>query len=427
MTGKGQPLNHYLVISADCHAELPTEQYRPYVDPEFRDEFDRYLGERAESMAAGGISDAAFAEAWFEENGEGIAGGWDVARRDKELDGDGVAGEVIFPDADAVTGVAGAPFGAGLGVTGDLDPGRAMAGARAHNRWVAELCSHSPERRAGVAVVPILADIDAAVAEITRAAESGLRGGILIPATWGSFAPYHDRRYDPVWAACQDLSMPVHTHSGPAPREDYGEHLGIYTTEVRWWGTRPLWFAIWSGVFERFPRLRWGATECGAFWASDLLWLMDTRFLREHSAKKMSRAMEGSLTMPPSAYFDRNCFIGATTIERRELVRRYEIGVGNLLWGNDFPHPEGTWPHTAAWLRRSFHDIPEAETAAILGANAADVYGFDVEALRPLAERIGPTPSDLGQDEATAAARWSGLAEVGRHWLTGRDPGDSVR
>ncbi len=420
-------MDRYLIISADCHAELPTERYREYVDPDYREEFDVFLAERAEQMAAGGFTDEEFATNWFDEHGEGIAGGWDVARRDKELDGDGVAGEVIFPDADAVTGVAGAPFGAGLGTTGDLDPGRAMAGARAHNRWVAELCAHSPERRAGVAVVPILADIDAAVAEISRAAESGLRGGILIPATWGTYPPYHDRRYDPVWAACQDLAMPVHTHSGPAPKEDYGEHLGIYTTEVRWWGTRPLWFALQSGVFERFPRLRWGATECGAFWANDLLWLMDTRFLRVHSAKKMSHALEGSLTMPPSAYFDRNCFIGATTTERRELARRYEIGVGNLLWGNDFPHPEGTWPHTADWLKRSFHDIPADETAAMLGLNAASVYGFDVDALRPVADRIGPTPADLGQDDAAATARWAEARLVGRHWLTGRDPADAVR
>ncbi len=219
--------------------------------------------------------------------------------RDKELDSDGVVGEVIFPDADAVSGVAGAPFGAGLAQSGSLDPGRAMAGARAHNRWLAELCSHSPERRAGVAVVPILADGYAAVAEITRAAESGLRGGIMIPALWASYPPYHDRRYDKVWAACQDLQMPVHTHVGAAPQPEYGEHLGIYVTEVRWWGVRPLWFALWSGVFERFPGLRWGATECGAFWANDLLWLMDTRYLREHSAKKMSHLLEGDLTMPP--------------------------------------------------------------------------------------------------------------------------------
>ena len=59
-------------------------------------------------------------------------------------------------------------------------------------------------------------------------------------------------------AACQDLQMPVHTHSGPAPQEEYGGHLGIYVTEVRWWGARPLWFALWSGVFERFPRAAMG-------------------------------------------------------------------------------------------------------------------------------------------------------------------------
>uniref|UniRef100_UPI001483C3A6 amidohydrolase family protein n=1 Tax=Mycobacterium avium TaxID=1764 RepID=UPI001483C3A6 len=176
----------YIIISADTHAELPTERYREYVDPEYREDFETYLAEKTAAAQAGGFIDEEFAQEWFSEHGEGIAGGWDVALRDKELDGDGVVGEVIFPDADAVTGVAGAPFGAGLGQSGDLDPGRAMAGARAHNRWLAELCSHSPERRAGVAVVPILADVDAAVAEITRAAESGLRGGILIPARWGS-------------------------------------------------------------------------------------------------------------------------------------------------------------------------------------------------------------------------------------------------
>jgi len=195
------PRDHYVIISADCHAELPTEQYREYVDPEYREDFEAYLAEKAAAAQAGGFIDEQFAEQWFSEHGDGIAGGWDVGLRDKELDGDGVVGEVIFPDADAVTGVAGAPFGAGLGQSGDLDPGRAMAGARAHNRWLAELCSHSPERRAGVAVVPILADIDAAVAEITRAAESGLRGGILIPARWVGYPPYHDRRYDKVWAA----------------------------------------------------------------------------------------------------------------------------------------------------------------------------------------------------------------------------------
>ncbi|EUA56527.1 hypothetical protein I553_8575 [Mycobacterium xenopi 4042] len=97
----------YVIISADCHAELPTERYREYVDPEYREDFEAYLAEKAAASQVGGFIDEEFAERWFTEHGEGIAGGWDVALRDKELDGDGVVGEVIFPDADAVTGVAG--------------------------------------------------------------------------------------------------------------------------------------------------------------------------------------------------------------------------------------------------------------------------------------------------------------------------------
>ena len=117
--------------------------------------------------------------------------------------------------------------------------------------------------------------------------------------------------------------------------------------------------------------------------------------------------------MRPSEYFDRNCAIGASNTRRRELARRYEIGVGNLMWGNDFPHPEGTWPHTREFLRDAFCDIPVDETAAMLGGNAAEMYGFDEAALRPLADKVGPTPAELGQDGAD-------LAQVGR--APGRRP-----
>src|SRR3954452_1769401 len=219
----------YLVISADCHAGLPNEQYREWLDPEFREPFDKSLADRARMMelAQRGILNEEFAEEWHTENEEGLRGGWDAARRDKELDADGVVGEVIFPDADAVTAGASAPFGAGLSAGGDVPVEWPLAGARAHNRWRAELCNASPDRRAGVALVPIF-DVEAAVAEITRARESGLRGGILIPSMWQPYPPYHDPRYDAIWAVCQELDMPIHVHSGAAAREEYGEHVGIY-------------------------------------------------------------------------------------------------------------------------------------------------------------------------------------------------------
>jgi predicted TIM-barrel fold metal-dependent hydrolase len=266
-----------------------------------------------------------------------------------------------------------------------------------------------------------LHDIDAAVAEITRARESGLRGGILIPSMWAPYPPYHDRRYDPVWAACQDLDLPIHVHSGAADKEAYGEHVGIYVAEVRWWSMRPLWFLLWSGVFERYPRLKFVVTECGAFWANDLLWTMDIVFDREHAAKKLGSQLTANLTMRPSEYFDRNCAIGASNTRRRELARRYEIGVGNLMWGNDFPHPEGTWPHTKEWLRSQFWDIPVHETRQILGANAAEVYGFDLAALAPLVAGIGPTPAELDQSGEGEVDKWTELAAAGRPWLTGKE------
>jgi predicted TIM-barrel fold metal-dependent hydrolase len=414
----------YLVISSDCHAGLPNEQYREYLDPKYGEAFDAFMAERsvrAAEMDKRGLRNDEFAEDWYADNEEGLRGGWDAATRDRELDADGVAGEVIFPDADAVAGGASAPFGAGLGASGEHDPELLMAGARAHNRWLAELCAASPDRRAGVAIVPILADIDAALAEIRRAKESGLRGGILIPAMWQPYPPYHDPRYEPVWTLCEELDMPIHVHSGAADRAAYGEEVGLYVAEVRWWTERPLWFLLWSGVFDRHPRLKFAVTEAGAFWAADLLWTQDIVYDREHGAKKLGPGLGSKLKMRPSDYFDRNCWIGASNIRRRELARRYEIGVGNLMWGNDFPHPEGTWPHTRAWLRSAFADIPVEETAAILGTNAAAVYNFDQDKLRPLADRIGPSPDDLGQGDDLILTKWTDLAAAGRPWLTGKD------
>jgi predicted TIM-barrel fold metal-dependent hydrolase len=419
----------YLIIAADSHAGLPTEQYREYLEARFHPAFDEFLAGRAATLEAVtrlGVRNEAYAKRWFEEHDEELAGGWDAVKRDQALDADGVAGEVVYPDADAVESRTCVPFGAGLGLTGDLDPVLGMAGAQAHNRWLAELCSHSPARRCGVALVPITAPIDDVLAEIRRAKESGL-GAVMIPAMWCNQAPYHDRRYDPVWALCEDLRMPVVTHSGAAARDEYGDHLGIYVTEVTWWPARPLWFLLWSGVFERFPGLRFGVTEGGCWWLPQLLWSWDRLYLGQKGAEKLAPdAFRGSVSMLPSEYVDRNCFTGLANVKRRELGMRYEIGIDNMLWGTDFPHPEGTWPNTHEWLCKTFFDIPIDETRRMLGLSAAEIFGFDLDELAPIAEKIGPTPTDLGQlaDGRTAAdlvARWAPAKEVGRHWLTGHD------
>lgn len=412
----------YVVISSDSHAGLPTEQYRDYLEKEFHPAFDEFLAGRpaaVEEIRRRGVTDEKFARQWFAQNAEGLEGGWEAERRNKEMDADGICAEIIFPDADAVESRTCAPFGTGLGLSGDLDPVLGLAGARAHNRWLAELCADSPQRRRGVALVQITAPLDDVLAEIRRAYESGLRA-VMIPAMWMSQTPYHDRRYDPVWELCQDLELPVLTHSGPADKESYGDHLGIYVTEVTWWPARPMWFLLWSGVFERFPRLRFGVAEAGCWWAANLLWFWDRLYLGAKGAEKLGSL--GELTMAPSAYFDRNIFICSSNTKRREIGMRYEIGVDNMLWGNDFPHPEGTWPQSRAWLKKTFHDVPRDETRRMLGAAAAEVFGFDLAELRPIADRLAVTPESLGQtDDAANVAKWARARAAGRHWLTGDD------
>ena len=332
----------------------------------------------------------------------------------------------MFPDADAVESRTCVPFGAGLGMSGDMNPDLGLAGAIAHNRWLAELCSNSPERRRGAALVPITAELSKVLAEIRRAKDSGL-GAVMIPAMWVDQKPYHDRCYDPVWALCEELSMPVVTHSGPAPRQEYGDHLGIYVSEVTWWPARPMWFLLWSGVFERFPGLRFGVTEAGCWWLPSMIWFWDRLALGQKGTEKLGANPFGGLTMLPSEYIDRNCFIGASNTKRRELGMRYEIGIDNIMWGNDFPHPEGTWPNTREWLRKTFHDIPIDETRRMVGLAAAENFGFDLTALAHHAHKVGPTPADFGQitdDDPTGArleALWAPVKAVGRHWLTDND------
>lgn len=394
----------YLIISADAHAGLPSEEYRAYLDPRHHEAFDAFLAERHARRDELLSMNYEYIMGWETDNAEGLRGAFDPEQRDKELDADGVAGEVIFPDADAITGMAGPPFGAGLSAGEITDPELAFAGARAHNRFLVELCSHAPERRGGVGLVPITHDIPRAVEEIEwLATQPGIRG-VMVPTMWRDHLPYNHPDYDPVWAACQAAELPVHTHSGEAPQEEYNDNIGIYLAEAAWWPARPMWHLLFSGAFERFPGLKFVVTESAAYWAADMMWKWDQYMGGGHTTKKLAALLEGKISRLPSDYFGINLFIGASTMSKEELRRRYVIGCDVMMWGTDYPHPEGTWPHTVQRLRDDFGDIPVDDTAELLGATAARCYGFDVQALRPIADRIGPTPEDLGQDPASRRA-----------------------
>ncbi len=390
-------MSRYLVISADGHAGLRPERYRDYLDPKYRETFDVALPIQIREIEAAAkkflVADINAERRKGRE--QALSGAWDHDERVKVLDGDGIAGEVIFPDG--ITEMNMPPFGAGLSLpTENIDPELQWAGARAHNRWLAEFCQMAPERRAGVAITPVLWDVETAVQEIRWAKENGL-AGILIPSRWGKLDAYHHPKYEPIWAACEELGMIVHLHSGSAPMEDYGDHqgmMGIYITEVVWWSVRPLWFLIWGGVFERHPGLRLAITESTSIWVPEALQLMDQRFSETHYSSKLGD-YRSHLSLKPSEYFRRNVFLGASCMPRREVELRHEIGLANIMWGSDYPHPEGSWPYTRSQMVESFHGVPKDELAAMLGGNAVELYGFDAEKLAPLVARIGPEESEF--------------------------------
>ncbi|HEX4776689.1 MAG TPA: amidohydrolase family protein [Acidimicrobiia bacterium] len=405
--------DRYTIISSDCHAGLSCEAYRPYLESKYHGAFDEFLAERNARREEAMRMNYDYIMGWETEHEEGLRGAFDAQQRDKELDADGVSAEVIFADADAITGMASPPFGAGLSAGTIEDPELAFAGARAHNRFLEELCSHSPERRGGVALVPVTHDIERGVAEVQRLAGTpGIRG-VMIPTMWHDRLPYNHGAYDPFWAACQEAGFVVHTHSGEAPQEEYNEHIGIYLAEVVWWAIRPLWHLLFSGVFERHPDLKFTVTEAAAYWAPDYMWKWDFYFGGGHTTKKMLAMMQGIVSKLPSDYFGTNIFIGASTMSKEEIRRRHVIGTDVAMWGTDYPHPEGTWPNTVPRLRSDFGDVPVDDARAMLGLTAARCYGFDLDVLAPIAQRIGPTPGDFGQDptlktdpEDVRRARW---------------------
>ena len=159
--------DRYLIVSTDGHAGLRPEEYRNYLDPQYRQAFDESLPAQIEmkNMAEEKFLIKDFNEQWRAGNEAKLSAAWDPIMRDEVIDADGVAAEVLFPDG--ITEMNTPPFGAGLGLKPwGVDPELQWAGARAHNRWMAEFCQTNPLRRIGLAVVPMLYDVDEAVAEV---------------------------------------------------------------------------------------------------------------------------------------------------------------------------------------------------------------------------------------------------------------------
>jgi predicted TIM-barrel fold metal-dependent hydrolase len=380
-------LDRYMIITSDAHGGAAMADYKPYLERSRHDEFDDWL--------------ARVVMPWVDVRD---TTNWESELRVANMDADGVSAEIVFPNTlppffDILAHLSGVP-------TDRVSFERKWAGLRAHNRWLVDFCEQAPVRRRGIFQI-LPNDIDAAVAEIRWAARTGVAAGVMLPAIPPNHvvAPYFHERYDPLWAASVETGLPVHQHQGtgsPDVGADQAVGRSIFFTELDHWTRRTMHHLIVGGVFERHPDLQVVWTEMwGLRWAVEELAHMTLRLRNVQSryagdARSLNYAMTfGSpvtdgLSLTPLEYFQRNCSIGASMLPRHDVKYCRALGVDRIMWGTDSPHPEGSAPYTLDALRTTLFDMPVEDCRAMLAGNAAKLYGFDLDALAPIAAAIGP-------------------------------------
>jgi predicted TIM-barrel fold metal-dependent hydrolase len=374
----------YTVITADSHAGASVDTYRDYLDAEHRKLFDEWRG--------------GYRNPQLKHIGSKKHKNWDDSERIGDMDAEGVAGEVIFPNTVPPF------FRTSVLICGNpsaRDYPLRLEGIRAHNRWLVDFQAEHPERRAGIGLV-YLNDIDEAIRDVEWISEHGLRGGILLPHVPDDcthILPLYAPEYDRFWAVCQDRDVVLNHHGGTG-NPDYGSYpvsLPIRLLETGWFSTRSYGHLLFSGVFHRFPRLKYIITEAGCAWVPERLQQLDRVWAMVRTGAVGEFEFDKGSMPPekPSFYARRNCWYGASSASALELRDRHVVGVERICWGTDYPHYEGTYPHTRKAMRHVFHAMDEAEVRMLLGGNAAALYGFDLAKLSDVVARIGPTPEDL--------------------------------
>ncbi len=305
------------------------------------------------------------------------AGRQDPAERLRDLWRDGTVADVIYPTAT-------------LSLMGMRDVALQEACFRVYNDWIADYCAADPVRLAGLGVLPCW-DIEAAVRELARCVDLGLRGAVI----WTSppqEESFFERRYEPLWAAAAEAGIPISLHTlagNRASREiaDYGRSVEStfffgFTTRLEL--QRSLCELIVSGVFERHPTLRVVAAEGGIDYAAILERRLDGGY------RGAWGRLDHELTLTPSEYFRRNIFL--TYISDPIGLNNLRLtGVDHFLWSGDYPHDASTWPDSEARLLRECADagVEEADIRKLTCTNAATLYDFDlavVEKPSPLIE-----------------------------------------
>jgi predicted TIM-barrel fold metal-dependent hydrolase len=373
----------YNIIDSDGHVLEPRHFWREYIDPQYRDRApdlivddngkDRFLvdGKLIGPPRGLGLIGAIGVREYINgkwrhatnvplemEYTQGRKGGFDPHARIPDMDLDGIDAAFLYPSLGLFAGAI-------------ADPPLAAAASRAYNRWLAEYCSPYPDRLFGVAMLP-MQSIELAVEEMRYArSELGMRAGFLRPN------PYNNRMlgdpaYDVFWAEAQELDFSIGIHEGtggmPAVGVDrfqsFGaRHMVSHTMEMMLAALS----IIWGGVCERFPKVRIGFLESGGGWMAPWLDRMDRHF------EDKGLFNDSSLTMPPSEYFKRQCWISYEPVEGNLTHLVNYVGPHKILWATDYPHPDGFFPGAPAQIAEK---LPETQRRTVLAESAMQFYNL---------------------------------------------------
>ena len=371
-------MSNYRIISSDNHVYEPRDLWTSRIDPKFKGREPRIVrleggndrwftdGIRGQMMTSGSQAGVRFEEpealstiGTFEDV---RPGGYIPQEHIKDLDIDGVDVSILYPTV-------------GLQLYCTVPDSELLSATfRAYNDWLAEFCVPFPNRLKGIAMVNV-DDVQDGISELERSAKMGLAGA-MITIYPPEDKPYDSPIYEPLWAAAQDLEMPLSLHvttNRPGPGQQYMDFdttKGSFICNTDHWVRISLADMIYSGVFERYPKLMVGSVEQELSWIPHFLDRLDYNYTQRAIGDTSYRFKGDAL---PSDFFHSNVFLGFQE-DALGIRDRHIIGVDQLLWGSDYPHAESTFPRSRQIIDEILVDCTEEEKAKIVGTNSARIY-----------------------------------------------------
>ncbi len=371
----------YPVISADSHITEPPNTYIDFIDPAFRDRAPKMVdgGENVGDLfvidgmrtpvpmglvAAAGkpAEDIRVMGVRF---GDLHRSGWDPEARVADQRRDGVSAEVIYPTV-------------GMQLCNHTDGDYKKACFDAYNRWISTYCAVDPARLLGAGQTALRSPTEG-IADLESIKALGLRG-VMMPGNASYEKDYDQKEWDPFFEAAVDLGLPLSFHILTSRGEKVrGPRLNGFLSVVR--GCQDIMGTlVFGAVFERHPDLKVVCVEADAGWVPHFMYRMDHAFNRHRYWMQPDQ----ELKRLPSEYFAENIYV--TFQDDWTAFRQADqMNWRRLMWANDFPHSDSTWPWSQEMLDEHTATLTDEQREAILCTNVAELYGIDLSTLGPAA------------------------------------------